>query len=102
LYALVLEQLRSQQDPVAEAVPIVKVEVPAQKYCRELHGVSFVQSDPIEQQDGTLLRPMMQYSELSQQTEAPTSEPASGQFMYPENEEGHYMDADLHHNHQHH
>jgi hypothetical protein len=58
---------------------MVKVDVPEQKYSRESHGVSLVQSDPIAQQDGALLRPTMQYSELSQQREDPTSQPSTGQ-----------------------
>jgi hypothetical protein len=45
--------------------------------------VSLLQSEPIAQQDGPL-RPMMQYSELSQQTVAPTSKPAINQYIHRE------------------
>ena len=88
-----LGQLLGQQDPVVEAVPMVKVAVPGQKYSRELHGVSLLQSEPIAQHEAAPVRSMMQYSELSQQTAAPTSKPVPLSISQVAGEFRTYMDA---------
>ena len=92
-----LGQLLAQQDPVVVAVPTVKVAVPGQKYSRELHGVSLLQSEPIAQHEAPV-RPMMQYSELSQQTAAPTSKPVPFSISRVAGEFRTYMDADPNYN----